>query len=96
MKLVTKFVQWAVIQVRALLVRPGIRLSAGKILAGMVSATWLIFLVRKIDKDEFAVVVLVLAFGALTSVLHDGGQLVLLAKAVAIRPDFKEELSFIK
>jgi len=30
----------------------------------------------------------------LTSVLHDGGQLVLLAKAVAIRPDFKEELSF--
>ena len=95
MKLVTKFVQWAVIQVRALLVRPGIRLSAGKILAGIVSATWLIFLVRKIDKDEFAVVVLVLAFGALTSVLHDGGQLVLLAKAVAIRPDFKEELSFI-
>ena len=95
MKLITKFVERVFIQLRALLVRPGIRLSAGKILAGMVSATWLIFLVRKIDKDEFAVVVLVLAFGALTSVLHDGGQLVLLAKAVAIRPDFKEELSFI-
>ena len=95
MKLITKFADWAVIQLRALLVRPGIRLSAGKILAGMVSATWLIFLVRKIDKDEFAIVVLVLAFGALTSVLHDGGQLVLLAKAVAIRPEFKEELSFI-
>ena len=95
MKLITKSVEWAVIHLRALLMRPGIRLSAGKILAGVVSATWLIFLVRKIDKNEFATVVLVLAFGALTSVLHDGGQLVLLAKAVAIRPDFKEELSYV-
>jgi O-antigen/teichoic acid export membrane protein len=95
MKLMKKSLEWAIIQLQALLARPGIRLSAGKILAGVVSATWLIFLVRKIDKNEFATVVLVLAFGALTSVLHDGGQLVLLAKAVAIRPDFKEELSFI-
>jgi O-antigen/teichoic acid export membrane protein len=95
MKLIKKFVDWLIGQLQALLVRPGIRLSAGKILAGVVSATWLIFLVRKIDKNEFATVVLVLAFAALTSVLHDGGQLVLLAKAVAIRPDFKEELSFV-
>jgi len=95
MKLLKKSVDWAIAQLQALLVRPGIRLSAGKILAGVVSATWLIFLVRKIDKNEFATVVLVLAFAALTSVLHDGGQLVLLAKAVAIRPDFKEELSFV-
>ena len=90
-----KSVDWAIVKLQALLVRPGIRLSAGKIFAGVVSATWLIFLVRKIDKNEFATVVLVLAFGALTSVLHDGGQLVLLAKAVAIRPDFKEELSYV-
>ena len=95
MTLMKKSVDWAIVKLQALLVRPGIRLSAGKIFAGVVSATWLIFLVRKIDKNEFATVVLVLAFGALTSVLHDGGQLVLLAKAVAIRPDFKEELSFI-
>ena len=95
MTLMKKSVDWAIVKLQALLVRPGIRLSAGKIFAGVVSATWLIFLVRKIDKNEFATVVLVLAFGALTSVLHDGGQLVLLAKAVAIRPDFKEELSLI-
>ena len=53
----------------------------------------MIVLVREIDKSEFATVVLVLAFSSLTSVLHDGGQLVLLAKVVAIHPDIADELS---
>jgi O-antigen/teichoic acid export membrane protein len=73
--------------------RPGIRLSAGKLIAGALSACWLLLLVREIDKSEFATVVLVLAFSSLTSVLHDGGQLVLLAKVVAIHPDIADELS---
>ena len=76
-----------------LVTRPGVRLSAGKLIAGALSASWLILLVREIDKSEFAIVVLVLAFSALTSLLHDGGQLVLLAKAVALQPTFSEELA---
>jgi O-antigen/teichoic acid export membrane protein len=73
--------------------RPGVRLSAGKVIAGVFSACWLILLVREIDKSEFAIVVLVLAFSSLTNVLHDGGQLVLLAKGVALQPAISEELS---
>ena len=73
--------------------RPGIRLSAGKLIAGVLSACWLILLVREIDKSNFATVALVLAFSALTSVLHDGGQLVLLAKTVALEPTIAKELS---
>jgi O-antigen/teichoic acid export membrane protein len=76
-----------------LVTRPGVRLSAGKLTAGMLSACWIILLVREIDKSEFAIVVLVLAFSALTSLLHDGGQLVLLAKAVALQPTFSQELA---
>lgn len=76
-----------------LVTRPGVRLSAGKLTAGALSASWLILLVREIDKSEFAIVVLVLAFSALTSVLHDGGQLVLLAKAVVLQPTISEELA---
>jgi O-antigen/teichoic acid export membrane protein len=95
MKFLKKVASEINIRLQALLIRPGIRLSVGKILAGVISATWLILLVRKIDKNEFATVVVVLAFSALTSVLHDGGQLMLLAKAVAIKPEFKEEISFI-
>lgn len=81
------------ISVQLLPTRPGIRLSAGKVIGGIFSAFWLIVLVREIDKSEFATVVLVLAFSSLTSVLHDGGQLVLLAKVVAIHPDIADELS---
>jgi len=76
-----------------LVTRPGVRLSAGKLIAGALSACWLILLVREIDKSEFAIVVLVLAFSAMTSVLHDGGQLVLLAKAVALQPAISDELA---
>ncbi len=68
------------------------RLSFGRIVAGIVSSVWIIIAARHFDKNEFATVILVLAFSALTSVLHDGGQCFLLTKNVTLKPELRSEL----
>lgn len=68
------------------------RLSLGRITAGFLSSLWLVLLARKLEKSDFAAVILVLAFSALTAVLHDGGQCLLLTNEVGARPRDKLRL----
>ena len=65
---------------------PSKYLAAGRLGGGVISAGWLVLIARSLTKDDFAVVVLVLSMSSLTSVLHDGGQCLLLTRQAAEFP----------
>ena len=71
------------------------RLSVGRVGGGIISASWLIIMARSLDPISFSTVILVLTLAFLTSIIHDGGQCVALAKSVSLHPEMTRELLFV-
>lgn len=71
---------------------PSKYLAAGRLGGGVISAGWLVVIARSLTKEDFAVVVLVLSMSSLTSVLHDGGQCLLLTRQISEFPSKRIQL----